>query len=380
MTANTLSHLPLLAGSALATTLVRAGKWTLERYMRAPLSSTGLLALVTLTALAGSNALYMQTTRHPAPFFAMSPAVQLAQPLVAPEPAPVPEQRLAVVPVAQPEVTGSVAPMARPVIPDTPVGNKQAFAVQKKLAELGLFQGTVDGFYGPMTAQAIRAFEERNGFEPTGAMTQSIVDAILRADSAGRAQQAVVAQPAPPPVVQQVAVAQPVVVQPAPTPAPAPQVDQVVARLPDLSPVDVAVDTVGNAAASTIDSIVAAVEGSRSAPTPQGANPMPPVALAQQTQPMPAPVQVAAVEPAATQQVAVTAADETLAPANNVQLVTNIQRGLASLGFYHGSIDGHPGDATARAIREFENFHSFKVTGQIKPDLIGLLRNSGATI
>jgi peptidoglycan hydrolase-like protein with peptidoglycan-binding domain len=95
---------------------------------------------------------------------------------------------------------------------------------------------------------------------------------------------------------------------------------------------------------------------------------------------MPAPVQVAAVEPAATQQVAVTAADETLAPANNVQLVTNIQRGLASLGFYHGSIDGHPGDATARAIREFENFHSFKVTGQIKPDLIGLLRNSGATI
>jgi hypothetical protein len=181
-------------------------------------------------------------------------------------------------------------------------------------------------------------------------------------------------------VVQQVAVAQPVVVQPAPTPAPAPQVDQVVARLPDLSPVDVAVDTVGNAAASTIDSIVAVVGGSRSAPTPQGANPMPPVALAQQTQPMPAPVQVAALEPTASQQVAVTAADETLAPANNVQLVTNIQRGLASLGFYHGSIDGHPGDATARAIREFENFHSFKVTGQIKPDLIGLLRNSGATI
>jgi peptidoglycan hydrolase-like protein with peptidoglycan-binding domain len=313
----------------------------------------------------------MQTTRHPAPFFAMNPAVQLAQPLVAPDPAPVPEQRLAAVPIAQPEVTGSVAPIARPVIPDIPVGNKQAFAVQKKLSELGLFEGTVDGFYGPMTARAIRAFEERNGFEPTGALTQSIVDAILRADSAGRAQQAVVAQP----VARQVAV-----VQTAPTPAPAPQQDQVVARLPDLSPVDVAVDTVGNAAASTIDSIVAVVGGSRSAPTPQGANPMPPVALAQQTQPMPAPVQVAALEPTASQQVAVTAVDENVAPANNVQLVTNIQRGLASLGFYHGSIDGHPGDATARAIREFENFHSFKVTGQIKPDLIGLLRNSGATI
>jgi peptidoglycan hydrolase-like protein with peptidoglycan-binding domain len=69
-----------------------------------------------------------------------------------------------------------------------------------------------------------------------------------------------------------------------------------------------------------------------------------------------------------------------VAPANNVQLVSQIQRGLASLGFYHGSIDGHPGDATAKAIREFENFHSYRVTGQVKPDLVGLLRDAGASI
>ncbi|MFN4211041.1 MAG: peptidoglycan-binding domain-containing protein, partial [Devosia sp.] len=69
-----------------------------------------------------------------------------------------------------------------------------------------------------------------------------------------------------------------------------------------------------------------------------------------------------------------------VAPANNVQLVSQIQQGLASLGFYHGSIDGHPGDATAKAIREFENFHSYKVTGQVKPDLVGLLRQAGAEI
>ena len=67
-------------------------------------------------------------------------------------------------------------------------------------------------------------------------------------------------------------------------------------------------------------------------------------------------------------------------PANNLQLVSTIQKGLASLGFYHGSIDGHPGDATAKAIREFENFHSYKVTGQINPDLVGLLRQAGASV
>ena len=69
-----------------------------------------------------------------------------------------------------------------------------------------------------------------------------------------------------------------------------------------------------------------------------------------------------------------------LAPANDVELVSQIQRGLASLGFYHGSIDGHAGDSTARAIREFENFHSYQLTGQVKPDLVSLLRNAGASI
>jgi peptidoglycan hydrolase-like protein with peptidoglycan-binding domain len=92
---------------------------------------------------------------------------------------------------------------------------------------------------------------------------------------------------------------------------------------------------------------------------------------------MRAPAEAAPQQPVPDQTVA---ANATVAPANNLQLVTQIQRGLASLGFYHGSIDGHPGDATARAIREFENFHSYKVTGQIKPDLVGLLRDAGASI
>ena len=109
MTATTFSRLPLAAGSAVATSLGRAGRWALSRYMRAPLASTGLMAMVTLTALAGSNALYFQTGRHPAPFFSPAPdvPVSVAQPLAAPMLAPSPAERTAVAaPVATTDTTG----------------------------------------------------------------------------------------------------------------------------------------------------------------------------------------------------------------------------------------------------------------------------------
>ncbi|WP_171015776.1 peptidoglycan-binding domain-containing protein [Devosia sp. FKR38] len=387
MTANTLSHLPLAAGSALASALGRSGRWALSHYMRAPLASTGLMALVTLTALAGSNALYFQTKRHPAPFFAPVQAMpvaeipQVVQPNTGVLPV-IPAQRVvAPTQVVTNETTGSVAP---PAIPDAPVGNAQAFAVQKKLAELGLFAGTVDGFYGPMTANAIRAFEQRNGLEPTGAMTPAVVDAILQSDAAGR-------MPVVQPVAQPVAVAPqpaPVVVPPQPARQAqiAPQPQPMVQSAQALTPVDNAVDVVGNAAETTIDSIVAAFEsGDSSAATPLAPRTALPALSSQRSptasvpaaEPVP-PVQVADITPqtVAPQQTAAPALD----PANNVELVSQIQRGLASLGFYHGAIDGHPGDSTARAIREFENFNSYKLTGEVKPDLVGLLRNAGATL
>ncbi|MGV8833523.1 MAG: peptidoglycan-binding protein [Devosia sp.] len=390
MTATTFTHLPLAAGSAVAASLGRAGLWALSRYMRAPLASTGLMALVTLTALAGSNALYFQTGRHPAPFFSSAETSSLATvapaaPSVLP---PLPTERAAIAaPQVSNDTTGSVSAPVQD-IPAAPVGNREAFAVQKRLTELGFFSGTVDGFYGPMTANAIRAFEERNGFEPTGALTPAVVDAILHSDASGMVpvtqQQAHVAPLPAPLAIRPAPIARPdtqpikqALVQPV-------EQVQVIARLSTLSPVDNAVDTVGSAAAQTIDSILAAVSGT---PAAQGTNPRPALALGSSaSQPLPKPVQVASLEPMAApvatpapapQQLATTS---NVAPANNVELVTQIQRGLASLGFYHDSIDGRPGDSTARAIREFENFHSYKLTGQVKPDLVTLLRNAGASI
>lgn len=398
MTASTFTQLPLMAGSALLGTLGRAGLWTFSRYMRAPLASTGLLAMVTMTALAGSNALFFQTAEHPSPFFAP------ARTDVAPLPTPVVERpavetsSVQALPAVAParavsaETTGSVAP-AVVTVPDAPVGNEQMFAVQKKLFELQLFTGKVDGYYGPKTAEAIRAFETRNGMTPTGANDPAVFEIILGADSDGRATTPVVQRPqavapTPAPVaqvqpVQQAAVAP----QSVAAPAPAAQQDQIVARLPALSPAEQVFDDVAQTAADTIDSIIAGLDGGSRGAAPAASNPPTPSAalLTAQTQAMPAPVQPAAVQLVREQPVQLASATPVttpaaVPPATDAALVAQIQTGLASLGFFHGPIDGRPGPETARAIREFENFHRYKMTGQVQPDLVELLLKAGATI
>lgn len=396
MTASTLTQLPLMAGSALLGTLGRAGIWTVSRYMRAPLASTGILAMVTMTALAGSNALFFQTAVHPSPFFAPARDEVAALPTPSAE-RPLVETRqvqaVPAVPVVAPasgvETTGSVSSL--PVIPDSPVGNAQMFAVQKKLYELRLFTGKVDGYYGPKTAEAIRAFEVRNGMTPTGANDPAVFEVILGSDTAGRATtpvssqpQAAVTLPAPAPTVQPIQ--QVVSMAPAPTAAAQPTApqEQVIARLPALSPAEQVFDDVAQTAASTIDSIIAGLDGGSRGAAPVTSSPPVPAAplpgmIAQApVQSMPAPVVQS--QPVQLASAAPAASPVGVAPATDAALVAQIQTGLASLGFFRGPIDGKPGPETARAIREFENFHRYKMTGQVQPDLVDLLVKAGATI
>jgi Uncharacterized conserved protein, contains FHA domain len=384
MNAATLSQPLLMASGALLGSIGRAGQWTLSRYMRAPLASTGLLALVTLTALAGSNALYFQTTEHPSPFFApaANSIAALPTPVVErPETAlpEIPAPQTAIAPAVVEETTGSVT--TNVVVPDAPVGNAQMFAVQKKLFELNLFNGTIDGYYGPKTAEAIRAFEQRNGMTPTGSTNAAVMEAILASDSTGRvAQPPAARQPAAQPQPQAVVTAPAPQPQPAPvqTASTAPQQDQVVARLPALSPAEQAFDSVAQSAANTIDSIIAAVDTRAPSPAPAMANPPVPASnLTASAQPMPAPVAETAPAP---QPAATNVRAARTPPANDTELVTQIQRGLASLGFFHAPVDGKPGPETARAIREFESFHRYRMTGQVQPDLVDLLLKAGATI
>ena len=57
-----------------------------------------------------------------------------------------------------------------------------------------------------------------------------------------------------------------------------------------------------------------------------------------------------------------------------------MQRGLASLGFLHGDADGVAGEATAKAIRNFEVYFNYDVTGRISRELVNLLVQNGAVI
>jgi hypothetical protein len=66
--------------------------------------------------------------------------------------------------------------------------------------------------------------------------------------------------------------------------------------------------------------------------------------------------------------------------ANDPKVVGAIQRGLASLGFLHGEIDGVAGEATAKAIRNFEVYYNYNVTGRITSELVNLLVQNGAVI
>src|SRR5665213_2064663 len=80
MTAATLSRLPISAGGAAAASLARGVYWVLNRlidlgylvaaqFMRAPVAISTIAAIVAFSLLAGGNALYFQSSRHPAPLF-----------------------------------------------------------------------------------------------------------------------------------------------------------------------------------------------------------------------------------------------------------------------------------------------------------------------
>jgi peptidoglycan hydrolase-like protein with peptidoglycan-binding domain len=425
MTASSLTQLSLATGGALAGGIGRLARAGIQQYMRAPLANTAILALVTFTALATSNALFQQTARHPAPLFAANPAVP--EPVTAPADAtrvaaPVPPTPADSAPEtrnASVETTGSAPQPTTASVPDAPVGNTEVFAVQRRLLELGLFTGTVDGYYGPRTAEAIREFERRNGMTPQGALSPSVVQAILGVGN-GAAASPQQTRPVAAPITTVAAQA-----TTPPTPAPAP--------IPAPAPVR---ETVAASATTTIDSIVAAIDGARGTPT-QHTNPPVPVAnvpnASALTQPMPpvpapeaAPVQQAQPAPQQpTQQVALatlpapapaaaapaastpatTSAPTQAAPAQPAQaapaqtastpaptptpagssaadsaLVSQIQRGLASLAFLRGPIDGRPSDELARAIRNFEVYHNYPVTGEVRPGLVDMLMQAGATL
>lgn len=444
MTAAILTRLPLEAGGAVLATTGRAVHvalaWGFARYMRAPLASTAVAAMVTLSLTATSNALFFQHTRHPAPLFTQDAKPYGAvDPSVTPVmPAPRPVKKATVTPKL---VVPKVEAKAAAVPTSEPIGNTEVFALQRKLEGMKLFAGKVDGYYGPQTAGAIRAFEKKVGLEVSGQLTPEIVKAIMNAPLAAaepepaplRAPEPVpTTDPLPQVMVEPAAEVAPVTTDPLaellaadPTPEPvdttvtaqinvqpAPQPQRVTVReLPETpqEAMNIAVETAGDA----IDTIVNGVQtlakttpdrkpaAAITAPAPLQFGPSATAMPEVQPEVTPEPIVTASVSAVAVAAPTVTANTEVLVKPQEVPvldteakvedlmppfsvtdpvIVSRVQRGLASLGFLHGPVDGVASEATAKAIRSFETFYNYERTGRITPELPDLLVKAGATL
>lgn len=445
MTAATLAHLPLQVGGVALAQAGRAALWVIARYMRSPLTNSAIAALVVTTAMAGSNALYGQRHQHPAPLFSAGIDSQITADI---EPV-IPKTRPKSFVVATPAKVQRQLAVATPV--DTqggPIGNKDVFEVQRKLERLQLFTGTVDGYYGPQTARALKKFEELRGLKPTGELTRDIIEMVLAAPLSTPE-----AKPAAPVAAPAAAVEQPAAVTLPKLQAPPVEADlpaatkvkpQSLAALEKPKPLTADVETTGSiepvkraksntvlgravpetpeaalemAADTAGDAINTIIDGVQSmamttAPekkpvkqqfaaetnaltTAEAVAPIPLVPKSQQRTEVAAlpdnpqvgvPLQIEEAPPKPGEDIAVldteATPDQIMAPfsVTDPVIVAKVQRGLGSLGFLHGPADGVAGEATAKAIRNFEVYFNYKVTGRISPELLDLLVDNGASI
>ena len=481
MTAATLSRLPISAGGAAAASLARGVYWVLNRlidfgyfavaqFMRAPVAISTIAAIVGFSMLAGGNALYFQSSRHPAPLFFAPPRHVAPAPAVK---AVVPATRHPQAAIDE-ETTGSLGPSPSSV---EAINNADVMLLQRKLAALKLFEGTADGIFGRRTATAIKTFEIKAGLKPRGKFTRELLASVLAAPVPGGVEfsPATTVTDIAPTAAAKPALARSVsttATGAAPVPlAPLPRTVSVI-RVANTAPVPadtfsanslpadntaVASASVPTPAAVTAPkpTTVPATQPLASAAVTEPAsdstddsnvvamNNLPPdratlpgTTPAASTSPLEAPArsattaptqQVASTEPSpasiapdSTSAVTATPDNTSLTPAQKLAaqmgtlppgatptgaaqttvvaspdassdpgdgagstdpaLITKIQRGLASLGFLAQKIDGVPGEGTAKAIRNFEVFYDYKVTGLATPQLLDLLVQHGAVI
>lgn len=304
------------AGDAGNTVLGFFGHWAGRGLMLAlthPLNASMALVLTTGIAYGATNAMFLQTARHPAPLFMETASI--AHPVeMAPAPVANPPPRVNKPASVTPSLELPADAQAASAAPTAEkIGNKDVAALQTRLAELGFFSGKIDGYYGPKTADAIRQFENAAGLTPVGAATAEILGA------------AEAFRPVPVPTTRSLA---------NPT-APAPPATASAESEPQvLDPVN---DPIGRLVA-----------------------------------------EVASAAPATTTPVAEPETGKRLPPAVDPELVRMVQTGLSQLGFLHAEVSGTFNAETARAIREFENYNNYLVTGELKADLVDVLMANGA--
>jgi peptidoglycan hydrolase-like protein with peptidoglycan-binding domain len=136
-----------------------------------PSVAAGTMTFAVAFSLVAGNAFYAQSGTHPEPIWATRDATfthsveknlrPVQTSTIKPRMAPVPKRRDSdLVNVSKPKPSELVA------------------AVQKALISTGDFDGTVDGLMGPVTRNAIKAYQKRHNFEQTGKPSRLILASI----------------------------------------------------------------------------------------------------------------------------------------------------------------------------------------------------------
>lgn len=303
-----------------------------------PAMSGGLLVMALTATAIISNAMFLQNTRHPQPFFMTRPAPALLAPEVDPSAVPLPRPRadrtgglsspaveppLPRVPPAQ-RVDGAPPPVDRAVVTD----------LQRALAERGLYKGAIDGIPGSRTRAAISAYQQAEGLAVTGEASTDVLDHIRTAS---------IAKPAPvEPPAARVAASPPPEVQPAPQAAMIPAEN----TAPDADPIASLVESPAKPVPSQVPAAAAA----------------PPSAIAPAEASLPASDPAPALDPAAAER------DRYVA----------VQHALNSIGYGPVTENGVIDRDTADAIRRFELDNGMPITGRPEERVVNRLISIGA--
>jgi peptidoglycan hydrolase-like protein with peptidoglycan-binding domain len=151
-----------------------------DRAFDNPAMSGGLMVMAITAMAIMSNALFLQAGRHPEPLFATRPAALDQAPAKPAAAVPLPHPR-----TAMPEPTAAPKAAAAPPAAAQPDPNKVLVtAMQRELARLGVYTGTIDGLSGPRTKAAISAWQTAAGVAVTGEPTTALLAAMRKPPAA----------------------------------------------------------------------------------------------------------------------------------------------------------------------------------------------------
>jgi len=296
-----------------------------EHALENPAMSGGLLVMGLTAVAIVSNAMFMQSARHPDPLFMTRPAPAVAATPVAGVPIPRPRVEVPPVRVAPPQP-------APAIVAEPPAMDRAGIAsIQHALATLGIYKGEADGRTGPKTRAAISAYQKAAGMKVTGLPSAELLQHLSTAPV-----KPAKLPPAPVgPAASAAPAATPAVAMAPAVPAPAPA---------EARP------------ASDIDAIAAAAE-------PETL----PERLAATATPAETPAATPVASPAPSA-VAVAAARRTI----------SVQNALNQIGYGPVTADGMLNDETVNAIRRFELDNGMAITGRIGDGLLNRLVAIGA--